>query len=545
MQENIKKSSKKNKFFNFFIQNFNHYDSLINKRYPKEIFITTSQTLSNIKSPKLKLVKTDIDQSLKTSYKAQSFEENLIKSMKSREHTTMFSETEIPKIKSPTTLHSEKPEDIELTSKKTKTSESENLNSNNLNENICMNNKKNNEIKHDFLKYLNYLSETNGKTEIDKKTWKSSIFNKLKPNFLEQRKSIDIFNIYSMHEQRPSFINELNYRLHYRRNIQKKTKTQANLLLKNNNKNVFPSIISPPKQNLKIRKKSPEIKNLFDKNKNKAPIQASEQSKRLRINISQPSLKPLEISSSSGNKSRDIVLPSDERTRYILYPMVLLKSISEHLNYFKNTKNQKFFYDKLDQIIGSSLILKRSLLDIKNKKVVEPLSPRSLFFRFILNEKNVMSGLIYDDLSPKTKKNHVQRVFFDNPFKKLHKDTVMMLIEFNGKLEQSKINSEKQKMDNFKASILEEHSKILSEELQLIEKYKNTKKKELYRKMKQALLDREKLNISVPNSDIYKELKKAGHLKFIKNDNIVTLEEFEQFLLDIKNSQMKINDEID
>ena len=111
-------------------------------------------------------------------------------------------------------------------------------------------------------------------------------------------------------------------------------------------------------------------------------------------------------------------------------------------------------------------------------------------------------------------------------------------------MEEQKIILEKKKIDFFKESILSEHKNILEQEIDLAEKYKKTRKIEQYKKLRQLLLNRDCLNLSVQNSDIFKQIKKLGQLKYVKKGNIANLQAFERFLFEMRNSENSMNEEI-
>lgn len=190
------------------------------------------------------------------------------------------------------------------------------------------------------------------------------------------------------------------------------------------------------------------------------------------------------------------------------------------------------------------MLIKKSILDLDNGKVIEPITPRSLYSRFLLNEKKSNYNYPNEAKKKQFRKSQMKSLFFNNPLKKVEKETSDLIIEFNTRLEEQKILLEKKKMDHFRKTILDEHKIILEEEIGLVEKYKTSMKKERYLKLKSLLMNCEELNITIPSSDIFKQIKKLGNLKFIKKDNIANLQDFERFLYEIKNSEMLMNEEI-
>lgn len=530
MNDNLQISKgKKNKLFQFFFQNYNHYDSTTNKKLNSDIPHTLN-TPNNQTSFKLNSTQSSCIRN--QSFDNVQLQDSIFRAMKHRGFTktlSNFKENEIPKLKFENSTMKKNESTKEIAVTKLKQHESnEDIKKNPIIMKVNPLTKKNDK----FQDYLQYLTETGTRDSLDKSLWKTMVFKNKKLEGIDSQSSLDIFNIFGQDEKRPSFLKELNYRLHYKNKVPK-TKSLKH------NPDKMKEIIIDSFDGKKKKKKMSE---------NKFESQKGGKSSILKINLNQNLLKNPDSLASMTKYQDNSTLPSDERTRFYQCPMILIQSISDLLKHFKSYSEGKLFYTTIEQIIGNSLSLKKSLLDEKNFKLKEPLSPRSLYMRFMMNEKsdfksiNTDKGKLNTLMNPRKKTTKLNSLFFSNPFKKISKETISLLIEFNKKLEERKIASEKIKMDNFKKSILTEHKNILEEQLKLMERLKKSNKKELYSKVKEEFLDRNNLNITVPNSDLNKQLKKLGKLKYIKTDNIANLQNFEQFLYEMKSSEMVLND---
>ena len=574
MKENKRNSTigKKIKFLNFFFKNYNHYDSTTGNEKSNSDFFITSKTLSESKiSPKNKTAinnkffnfSTD-EEHIKRSFvsnKAGKFKDvfplkkMLIETMKSRDFNNSPLRSiinDLPKMQIP---QRNSKSETELTNTTTtehkKKLEERKEEINNIFE-------KNHETNKKIYNRLELLAQDDPKCKMDKQTWKDTVFKTGKDFLIKPRGSQEVFSIYTQNEKRHSFINELNYRLHYKKRNSKPTP----------NKKISLNLVPSPEflKNFQNRQESPpkiKIENLqrndFNKNeKNKSKIQevdephdkiedriSNEKLRRLKINLKRNSVlssgncSPTSKANDPGNP-----LPSDERVRYFMYPSLLMQNVCENLNYFKSIKNPKFFYNKIDNLIGSNPLMRKSFLDGDSKKVLEPLTPRSLYLRLLLNEKSSNYNSDYEKKHLKSRKSQLKSLFFNNPLKKINKETFDEIIDLNSKLEEQKIILEKKKIDFFKESILSEHKNILEQEIDLAEKYKKTRKIEQYKKLRQLLLNRDCLNLSVQNSDIFKQIKKLGQLKYVKKGNIANLQAFERFLFEMRNSENSMNEEI-
>lgn len=539
MNENKKRTKKTNKLFNF-LQKYNHYDSTVLEHPNSDFFLTTSKTLTDLKDFKLfpknqtffygkfsnLTNKTTKDLSLSPKISESSFKHRNFPSLQN-DHQLKIND--IPKIE--TSLLFQK-----------KSEKTQNF-FHSIEKKIIpsLNTQDNTNEKKSFGEHLNFLSQTDLKGNMEKKKWKNMIFDKNKCKDSNYRES-EVFDIYSHNERRHSFIKELNYRLHYRKNInnkdqnknsskakdfQSKNKTMQNIFKENANK--LSTIAKEKSINNILKKKEAFQDMIFQKRKSKMfKLSMSNINTNSQIN--------------PGKKDYSGALPSDIRTRFLLFPSLVIQSIAEHLNYLKNYKNTKFFYTQVEQMAGANNFIKNSFIDIKSKKVREPISPKSIHMRLLMNEENMDRISSPDN---KNNNNKLYSLFINNPYKKLQNDTVSSLIDFNFRLEENKISLEKKRIENFKEVIITEHKNILDEEINLMDKYKQTKKKEFYSMIKNILRKRNDLNITVPISDLSERLKKLGQLKFIKKDNIVNLEDFEQFLFEIRNLEVSLNNEVE
>jgi hypothetical protein len=175
--------------------------------------------------------------------------------------------------------------------------------------------------------------------------------------------------------------------------------------------------------------------------------------------------------------------------------------------------------------------------DLEQKVFMEPLTPKTLFNKILFIERNRKN-------ENKVLRNHKQgNLWLYNPYIKLSQETFQVLLSANNKLEQIRIDLEKEDLRNMKNALLSKQEALVNEKMRILETFKKKNKPHLYEFLKNDIKNSNCGNLSLPISNLADNLNKceikSGELKRISKISKETLRGMDTTIFEIKMLESK------
>lgn len=199
-------------------------------------------------------------------------------------------------------------------------------------------------------------------------------------------------------------------------------------------------------------------------------------------------------------------------------------------------------FEKVKSIFFDLKDIESCFFDTDCKVFLDLPSPKDLYDKILLVEKSRKN----ENSILKKKSQKINSLWLYDPLAKLSAESFNLLFSANFKLEQIRIDMEKENYKKMKDDLINRQEAVLEEKLRLLDVFKKKNKKHLYEIIKKDVENSHNMNLSLPMSNISENLNKCegkfGKLKRINKISKEALRNMETTIFEIKNYETKMNE---